>query len=149
MKREPNCRVCGTPEISLSSGILRCATCRRRRGREHYHRSERYRKKMRDQYYSRTYGVPMSHLEGLFAAQNGRCAICLLWWEECPATKQSRYESVFVQHLYVDHDHQDGRVQGLLCNNCNTAIAFLKEDPHILESAAAYLRKHKDSPDSA
>ena len=100
---------------------------------------------MRADYYERTYGVPMSHLEELLAAQNGRCAICLMWWEECAAPKRSRYESVFVQHLYVDHDHDNGRVRGLLCNKCNAAIAFLRDDPRIVDAAAVYLRKHKDN----
>ena len=103
---------------------------------------------MRNQYYERTYGVPMSHLASLLADQRGRCGICLTWWEECPAPKQSRYESVFVQHLYVDHDHATGRIRGLLCNNCNAAIAFLKEDARIVDAAAEYLRKHKGNSEA-
>lgn len=98
---------------------------------------------MRNQYYERTYGVQITELEHLLALQDNRCAICQTHWKECPAPKASRYESVFVQHLYVDHDHATSAVRGLLCNNCNTAIAFLKEDPTLFKSAMAYLRKHK------
>ena len=58
--------------------------------------------------------------------------------------KRSRYESVFVQHLYVDHDLANGQVRSLLCNRCNVAIAFLKEDPRIVDAAAEYLRKHNE-----
>jgi hypothetical protein len=100
---------------------------------------------MRDQYYERTYGVSIAELEHLLMAQESRCAICLTHWKECPAPKASRYETVFVQHLYVDHDHVTGDVRELLCNNCNAAIAFLKGDLEILNSAITYLRKHKGS----
>lgn len=98
---------------------------------------------MRNQYYERTYGVSIADLEHLLAAQDNRCAICLTHWKQCPAPKASRYETVFVQHLYVDHDHVTGSVRGLLCNNCNAAIAFLKEDLKTLNSAITYLRKYK------
>lgn len=98
---------------------------------------------MRNQYYQRTYGVGIAGLEYLLASQQGRCAICPTHWKECAAPKASCYETVFVQHLYVDHDHQTGKVRGLLCNNCNAAIAFLNDEPKLLDSAKAYLLKHK------
>ena len=142
-KRQPLCRKCGSVKVLISNGSLRCSTCRRRRSREYYHRSQRYRKTMRDQYYKRTYGVSLTDLERLLVSQKHRCAICRTHWKECPAPKASRYETVFVQHLYVDHDHMTSAVRGLLCNNCNAAIAFLKEDPNILSSAITYLQKHK------
>lgn len=98
---------------------------------------------MRDQYYQRTYGVGIATLESLLAFQQGRCAICHKHWKECAAPKASGYETVFVQHLYVDHDHETGKVRGLLCNNCNAAIAFLNDETKLLDSAKAYLLKHK------
>lgn len=98
---------------------------------------------MRNDYYLRTYGVSIADLEGLLAAQDGRCAICLTHWKECAAPKASRYERVFVQHLYVDHDHVTGKIRGLLCNYCNIAIGFLKENVEIIKSAADYLQAHK------
>lgn len=97
---------------------------------------------MRDQYYRRTYGVGLVELERLFEQQERRCAICRTFWEECPAPKASRYERDVVQHLYLDHDHATGRIRGLLCNNCNAAIAMLREDLRVVDAAKAYLQKH-------
>lgn len=85
----------------------------------------------------------MSQLEQLLLLQRECCAICHRHWTICAVAKHSRYEIIFLQHLYVDHDHSTGKVRGLLCNNCNTAIALLNEDPDRMESAKEYVRKHK------
>lgn len=43
--------------------------------------------------------------------------------------------------LSVDHDHQTGKIRGLLCNNCNRAIGLLKDSSDILYKAAKYIEK--------
>jgi hypothetical protein len=98
---------------------------------------------MREEYYRRTYGISMVELEQILSAQDQRCAICRKHWTDCAAAKSSRYETIFLQHLYVDHDHETGKVRGLLCNNCNAAIAFLGEDLQRISFVADYLRIHK------
>ena len=64
----------------------------------------------------------------LFEQQNGRCAICNT--HQCSTGKA----------LAIDHDHKTGKVRGLLCMPCNTAIGKLNDDPILVQRAADYLR---------
>ncbi len=64
----------------------------------------------------------------MFEEQNGNCAIC------------GRHEDEFKKILSVDHNHRTGEVRGLLCNKCNTAIGYLKDDINLLCSAISYLK---------
>ncbi|WP_338120071.1 endonuclease VII domain-containing protein [Streptomyces sporangiiformans] len=41
--------------------------------------------------------------------------------------------------IHVDHCHETGRVPGVLCFNCNSAIGKLGDDPDAVRRAAAYL----------
>lgn len=57
--------------------------------------------------------------------QGGGCAIC----GEFPTEKK----------LAVDHDHETGRVRGLLCMRCNTALGHFEDSITLLEAAIDYL----------
>jgi hypothetical protein len=75
----------------------------------------------------RTYGITVEEYEFLAVLQEDRCAIC---GSIDPA-----------RQLSVDHDHQTGKVRGLLCGNCNVGIGMFQDDPYRLDAAAAYLRR--------
>lgn len=62
----------------------------------------------------------------LFDAQHGKCAIC----------KRPPRDGEF---LHIDHDHETGKVRGLLCRNCNAGLGQFKDDVDRLMAAAAYL----------
>lgn len=74
----------------------------------------------------RLYGITLEDYVEMFDNQNGVCAICK---EECK-TKNS---------LSVDHDHQTGKVRGLLCNSCNGGLGLFKDNINILRKAIEYL----------
>jgi hypothetical protein len=86
---------------------------------------------VRKQQLKRKYNMSLAEYELLYEIQNGRCNICFLSPEEL----KSKY-------LVVDHDHKTGRVRGLLCNNCNAALGFVKENTKVLESMILYANKH-------
>ena len=73
-----------------------------------------------------TYHLSREDYLNLIKKQHNKCAICGL---------DLNGKSV------VDHDHQTGRVRGILCNSCNTGIGLLKDDPQLLIVASEYIRK--------
>lgn len=42
--------------------------------------------------------------------------------------------------LHVDHCHKTGIVRGLLCQSCNQALGFFRDNPNLLKAAIKYLR---------
>jgi hypothetical protein len=72
------------------------------------------------------YKITPAEYERLLANQHGACAIC-----KVPPTAKRR--------LDIDHDHQTGRVRGLLCTCCNRAIGLLREDATLFQAAMNYI----------
>jgi hypothetical protein len=60
--------------------------------------------------------------------QQGKCAIC----------------GCLPKKLCVDHDHETGKIRGLLCNNCNLMLGHSKDSVERLRNAADYLDKNKE-----
>jgi hypothetical protein len=83
-----------------------------------------YRQNHRREY---LYGINTEEYNRLFELQEGKCAIC------------GKHQSQFEKRLYVDHDHESGRVRGLLCQKCNSAIGLLCDDVSLLKIAVRYL----------
>ncbi|WP_373559632.1 endonuclease VII domain-containing protein [Streptomyces sp. TLI_55] len=76
----------------------------------------------RQDHLKRQYGMTEAERDEMVASQMGLCVICL----KAPA-------------VHVDHCHKTGRVRGVLCFNCNSAIGKLGDDPDAVRRAAAYL----------
>lgn len=82
------------------------------------------------------FGISFENLMTMLDEQNHKCAICGV---EIRAISSDPGKG---DVACVDHDHDTGKVRGLLCNPCNRGIGGLQDSVKILESAAAYLRKN-------
>jgi hypothetical protein len=85
-------------------------------------------RKQRDAYYRRTFGISADEVDAMIAAQGGVCAIC----QRTPEREAS---------WHVDHDHDTGAVRGVLCIDCNHGLGKLGDSIERLEFAIAYSRR--------
>ena len=69
--------------------------------------------------------------------QNYVCAICFN-----PEIRVHRLTQT-VTSLSVDHCHKTGKVRGLLCHSCNTALGLLKDNTDVMRLAINYLETNK------
>lgn len=97
--------------------------------------------KARDRDLRRAYGVSYEDVCRMYSEQEGRCKICeIVMTSVDPSIKRS----LLTPH--VDHDHESGKVRGLLCGQCNVGLGNFKEDATVLSKAITYLNSHaKDS----
>lgn len=58
-----------------------------------------------------------------------------------PAAVLGRPEEAQKRTLCVDHDHETGRVRGLLCNRCNVALARFGDTIAGVRAALNYLER--------
>ncbi|MFD9337859.1 endonuclease VII domain-containing protein [Streptomyces sp. NPDC060028] len=77
----------------------------------------------------RSYGITEGERDEMITAQGGVCAIC----REAPPE-------------HVDHDHQTGKVRGVLCFSCNAALGQFKDRPDVIRRAAAYVEGNLWNP---
>lgn len=88
---------------------------------------EKYLRQRRKQL-MRLYGLTLEQCEELVAKHHGRCAICGVM----PEKKNL---------LHIDHDHATGRIRGMLCLRCNTALGRYGTVRGYEEMALTYLKE--------
>lgn len=71
----------------------------------------------------RHYGLTPADVVAMKKAQRHRCGIC---------NKKKR--------LWIDHCHKTGRVRGLLCPGCNSALGKF-QDGRLFKAALKYLKE--------
>ncbi len=76
------------------------------------------------------YGMSIGDYDLLLKAQDYACAICF-----DPAEKPFDF--------HVDHDHDTGKVRGLLCKRCNPMLGLARDSQGVLAGAIEYLNLNK------
>lgn len=76
----------------------------------------------------RAYNLTKEQYEKMLQQQNYCCAICSV-----------NVETQRNKTLVVDHCHSSGKIRGLLCHFCNTALGLFKDDEEVLMKAYNYL----------
>ena len=79
------------------------------------------------------YKISQEELDALIKAQYGKCAIC-------------KKEPKIGVLLHIDHDHQTGKVRGLLCHKCNSVLGLSNDNLDVLREAVKYLETHSEFP---
>jgi len=92
---------------------------------------KKYRKnnkaKIKD-YNLKQYGISLDGYNKIFQKQQGKCAICGI------------HQSELYRSLDVDHNHNSGKVRGLLCNSCNMKLGIFEAQ---FDNFINYLRRQK------
>lgn len=129
-----------TPE-NRSGGTGQCKLCKKIHFANHRKRDPDYKKRWRKKHRDRLrtehigyrYGISQEVYDCLLSEQNGKCALCGLVFDSSENLKTPR----------VDHDHVTGKVRALLCHHCNAGLGQFKDNPDVMERAAAYVRLHR------
>jgi hypothetical protein len=77
---------------------------------------------------NRTYGLTLDGYEDMCRKQKGVCAIC----GNSPRGKE--------KYLHVDHNHETGKVRGLLCGFCNRTLGMVENG--WVQKALDYLKEY-------
>lgn len=87
--------------------------------------------KRREDKLQKAYKLTLIEYNELSIIQNGRCAIC------------GKHQSELTYAMSVDHCHKTGKIRGLLCGRCNTALGSFFDNVEILKNAIIYLEKQQ------
>lgn len=84
------------------------------------------------------FGISLDDYKKMLEKQEGKCAIC-------GVTENNTIGERKDWSFAVDHDHETGKIRGLLCNNCNRGLGLLKDNIELLRKAASYVEEHKET----
>lgn len=75
-------------------------------------------------------GFNPDEIEEFFKLHNTICDICGM-------PEDGRFTN-----LSIDHDHNTGKIRGMLCNSCNLGLGKFKDNLEILQKAIDYLKRN-------
>ncbi len=119
MANKRQCRTCNrekAPHLFYSSPKWTCKSC--------FRKTAAYRSQ-RDRYLQSSYGITIDEYDMLLEWNHGKCWIC--------------GGGSGGKNLAVDHNHDNGKIRGLLCKRCNGILARWKSNPEVMFTAASYV----------
>jgi DNA repair exonuclease SbcCD ATPase subunit len=75
------------------------------------------------------YDITKEQYEMMLTKQNHQCYICGV-----------KHTDKHRKRLFIDHNHENGKIRGLLCQSCNTGLGHFRDNPILLEQAINYLK---------
>lgn len=136
-----------SPDKRARDGLQsRCRECARSYDRERYESNKKQKSDYQRRYWQslpeeqkkertfryelrREYGLSIEEYEAMVKSQKGLCLLC----EKPP-------KPGFHHRLQVDHCHASGKIRGLLCNTCNTALGRLGDGEEGILRLLRYVR---------
>lgn len=76
------------------------------------------------------YGIDEAMFNAMSENQDHKCAIC------------GKHANEQKKSMAIDHDHNTGKVRGLLCSSCNTALGNFNDSISNMKAAIGYLERH-------
>lgn len=86
---------------------------------------------------NKTYNITQDIYDTMLNNQKGVCAIC-----GKKETKVGRINKK-IKPLSVDHNHNTGKIRGLLCQNCNSGLGLFGDNEDLLIKAANYIKQQQ------
>ncbi len=83
---------------------------------------------------STNFGISTEDFDEMLKMQGGKCPIC---GTEDAGGRWGQF--------HVDHDHDTGRIRGLLCSHCNTSLGLFNDNVEHMVKAITYLCKPNPS----
>ena len=84
--------------------------------------------------YMAQYGITLEEAKELLVSQSNACALC---------EKEVSWLPGFSASAHVDHCHSTGKVRGILCGSCNTALGKLGDSVESITKVLNYLKETK------
>lgn len=77
------------------------------------------------------YGLSVEEYDKMLEEQNHCCYLC------------KKHKTSFTKELFIDHNHNTGKVRKLLCSLCNTAIGMIEINNLSISDIEKYLTEVK------
>jgi hypothetical protein len=141
------CRACRTKRNRdwRQANPERMALYAARESERYWSEHPRVLRRRRNTWLKRVYGITIEDEEELLRKQDSGCGICGTKEPKGASGRGSGPGGFTTGRFCIDHDHETGKVRGILCSSCNFAIGYLKDNSALCLRAAKYLTENGGS----